>query len=64
MPFMRNKFIQYQSYDVSFILKNFKRQALHAYHIGFVHPVTKKYLEFESDFPEDLKNLLDLLVKY
>ena len=27
-------------------------------------PITKKYLEFESEFPEDLKNLLDLLVKY
>ena len=47
-----------------FLLKNFKRQALHAYHIGFTHPFTKKYLEFESEFPQDLKNLLDLLLKY
>ena len=46
------------------ILKNFQRHALHAYHIGFIHPVTKKYLEFESEFPEDLRNLLDLLLKY
>ncbi len=53
-----------ETFNKFLILKNFGRQALHAYHIGFVHPVTKKYLEFESEFPADLKNLLDLLVKY
>ena len=53
-----------ETFNKFLILKNFRRQALHAYHIGFIHPVTKKYLEFESEFPEDLKNLLDLLVKY
>jgi len=58
--FAKNK----ETFNKFLILKNFQRQALHAYHIGFIHPVTKKYLEFESKFPEDLKNLLDLLVKY
>ena len=53
-----------ETFNKFLILKNFGRQALHAYHIGFIHPVTKKYLEFESEFPADLKNLLDLLVKY
>ena len=53
-----------ETFNKFLILKNFKRQALHAYHIGFTHPVTKKYLEFKSEFPEDLKNLLDILVKY
>ena len=53
-----------ETFNKFLILKNFNRQALHAYHIGFIHPWTKKYLEFESKFPEDLKNLLDLLVKY
>ncbi len=53
-----------ETFNKFLILKNFRRQALHAYHLGFDHPVTKKYLEFESEFPEDLKNLLDLLVKY
>jgi 23S rRNA pseudouridine1911/1915/1917 synthase len=53
-----------ETFNKFLILKNFKRQALHAYHIGFTHPFTKKYLEFESKFPQDLKNLLDLLVKY
>ena len=53
-----------KNFNKFLILKNFTRQALHAYHVGFIHPVTKKYLEFESKFPEDLRNLLDLLVKY
>ena len=46
------------------ILKNFERQALHAYHLGFYHPSSNNYIEFECDLPEDMKNLLDLLVKY
>ena len=58
--FAKNK----ETFNKFLILKNFGRQALHAYHIGFIHPLTKKYLEFESEFPADLKNLLDLLVKY
>jgi 23S rRNA pseudouridine1911/1915/1917 synthase len=43
------------------VLKLFDRQALHAKKIGFVHPRTKKYLEFESELPEDMKELLVVL---
>jgi len=46
------------------ILKNFKRQALHAIHLGFIHPKQDKKMEFNSKLPEDITNLLDLLVKY
>lgn len=46
------------------ILKNFQRQALHASHLGFFHPILKKNVEFTSKLPEDMKNLLDLLLKY
>jgi len=46
------------------ILKKFERQALHAYHLGFLHPISNQYLKFDSEFPEDMKNLLDLLLKY
>jgi 23S rRNA pseudouridine1911/1915/1917 synthase len=46
------------------ILKNFSRHALHAYHLGFNHPKTSNYLEFENDLPQDMQNLLDLIVKY
>tara|TARA_Y100000590_G_scaffold434744_1_gene553398 strand:- start:358 stop:1329 length:972 start_codon:yes stop_codon:yes gene_type:complete len=53
-----------ENYNRFLILKNFQRQALHAYHIGFNHPTTGKYMEFESELPEDMKYLLDFLVKY
>ena len=46
------------------ILKNFGRHALHAFHIGFNHPKTNKYMEFNSELPEDMKNLLNFIVKY
>jgi 23S rRNA pseudouridine1911/1915/1917 synthase len=35
------------------------RQALHAKTLGFTHPVTKKFLRFESDLPEDLKSVIE-----
>jgi 23S rRNA pseudouridine1911/1915/1917 synthase len=34
------------------------RHALHAATLGFKHPVTKEFLEFESELPEDMKRLL------
>ncbi len=37
------------------------RQALHAKKLGFVHPRTKKYQEFDSTLPEDMENLLRVL---
>jgi 23S rRNA pseudouridine1911/1915/1917 synthase len=43
------------------VLKLIDRQALHAKKIGFVHPRTEKYLEFETELPEDMKKLLDFL---
>jgi len=42
---------------------NLKRQALHAKSIGFFHPVKKKEMNFESEFPDDFKYLLDCLEK-
>jgi 23S rRNA pseudouridine1911/1915/1917 synthase len=35
------------------------RQALHAKTLGFIHPVTKQFLRFESDLPEDLKTVIE-----
>lgn len=40
---------------------NFRRQALHAAHLGFIHPVTKNALSFDSDLPADMQELLDHL---
>jgi len=37
------------------------RQALHAKKLGFIHPRTKEYKEFESSLPEDIENVLNSL---
>jgi len=36
-------------------------QLLHARIIGFVHPKTKKYIEFKSNIPEHFKNVIENL---
>lgn len=40
------------------------RQALHAKTLGFVHPVTKEALHFESPLPDDFNLLLDKWENY
>jgi 23S rRNA pseudouridine1911/1915/1917 synthase len=40
---------------------NFHRQALHAAHLGFIHPVTSEALAFESEMPADMQELFDTL---
>ena len=37
------------------------RQALHAYLLGFAHPIRAKSLEFRSELPADLRRLRDAL---
>ncbi|APG63716.1 pseudouridine synthase [Sphingorhabdus lutea] len=37
------------------------RQALHATILGFKHPITEKYLQYESNLPEDMQELLIIL---
>ena len=44
-------------------LNDLNRQALHAKSLGFLHPKNNKFMNFESDLPEDYKKLLDLLSK-
>ena len=39
----------------------FQRQALHAAHLGFVHPVTKARLSFDSALPADMQELFSAL---
>lgn len=42
-------------------LRAFKRQALHAYRLGFHHPVSGEELLFEAELPGDMEHLLELL---
>ncbi|MGO4305692.1 RluA family pseudouridine synthase [Cupriavidus sp. RAF12] len=39
----------------------FTRQALHAYKLGLVHPVTGRKVSWEADPPEDMQALIDAL---
>lgn len=43
------------------IIKNLNGQCLHAKHIGFVHPRSLKYIEFESDLPDYFKDFLNTI---
>ncbi|MDB2414627.1 RluA family pseudouridine synthase [Rickettsiales bacterium] len=47
--------------EIAEICKNFPRQALHSFHIGVEHPVTKDYIEFSSPIPKDISELLECL---
>ncbi|MDO5351453.1 MAG: 23S rRNA pseudouridine(1911/1915/1917) synthase RluD [Succinatimonas sp.] len=42
-------------------LRKFRRQALHAAHIEFVHPVTKEYMGFDAPIPADMIELEEIL---
>ena len=40
----------------------FRRQALHAAHLGFIHPVKSNALSFDSELPADMQELFTALV--
>src|SRR5262249_8670266 len=42
-------------------LRGFRRQALHAYLLGFQHPGTKQPMRWQIDFPRDIKMLIESL---
>lgn len=41
---------------------NFRRQALHAAHLGFIHPINSNALAFSSEIPADMQELFNQLV--
>ena len=42
-------------------LKSFKRQALHAERLSFIHPSSSEMCSFEAPIPKDLNHLIDVL---
>ena len=40
---------------------SFARQALHAAHLGFIHPVTGNKIALDSEIPQDMRELIDQL---
>ena len=49
--------------ELEAVLRGFKRQALHAFKLGLIHPKTGEYLEWEQPLPEDMVLLLAALAK-
>jgi len=46
------------------IVKNFKRQALHAFSLELPHPSTGKKMKFIAELPEDIDSLINALNQY
>jgi 23S rRNA pseudouridine1911/1915/1917 synthase len=42
-------------------LREFKRQALHAYALSFTHPLTGEPVRFEAELPTDMQELINIL---
>ncbi|MDH5434595.1 MAG: 23S rRNA pseudouridine(1911/1915/1917) synthase RluD [Gammaproteobacteria bacterium] len=49
------------SENLSNLLANFNRQALHAKALGLIHPETKERMKWESDLPEDITQLIEAI---
>jgi len=47
--------------DEGKVVKDFRRQALHARVLGFTHPVTGEDLRFETEMPKDMQRLKGFL---
>ncbi len=57
------QFSKYKTF-VENCFKIMPRQALHAKSIGFVHPITKKFMQFDSDLPQDFLDVMDKWENY
>ena len=49
--------------DLEKLINELNRQFLHAKNLGFNHPISNKRLEFSSNLPNDLENILKKLSK-
>lgn len=57
-PLKGTVFTKYKQF-VDNCFKVIPRQALHAKSLGFTHPVTGKRLLFDSELPDDFKEVLE-----
>ena len=57
------KKIKYINENLKNLILNLDRQFLHAMKLGFIHPKSQKYIEFESKLPIELENILKKLRK-
>ncbi len=47
--------------ELTTALRGFKRQALHAFRLGVIHPQTEELLTWEAPVPDDMQNLQNIL---
>jgi len=45
--------------DFANALRNFKRQALHATSLGLEHPISREWMQWQSEMPDDMQRLVD-----
>ena len=57
----RRKYVKGTSENLRSKINQFKRQALHASSLTFIHPSTKEVLTFDSELPEDMEQLIRAL---
>ncbi|EKD72032.1 MAG: hypothetical protein ACD_46C00028G0002 [uncultured bacterium] len=43
------------------LMRQFKRQALHAFRLGFIHPLSNEFVSFEIELPDDMQVLVEAL---
>ncbi len=49
------------SEELILCLRKFKRQALHAFSVGFTHPVSEEWITVEAELPDDMQTLIAVL---
>ena len=59
----KNKRLKNVSKEIEEKILNLDRQFLHAKVLGFNHPRSEKRLFFESNLPEDLEKIINVLEK-
>jgi 23S rRNA pseudouridine1911/1915/1917 synthase len=52
-----NRFFKALPQQTQTLITGLNRQCLHAYKLGFVHPITKQYLVFETPEPKELQDV-------
>ena len=57
----RRKYVKGTSENLRNKINQFKRQALHASSLTFIHPSTKEASTFDSELPDDMKQLIRAL---
>jgi 23S rRNA pseudouridine1911/1915/1917 synthase len=57
----KSKINKYDDKIKQILISNSHRQALHAYKLGFEHPLTKESLLFKTDLPQDMQEILNIL---